>query len=138
MPDQISPSFEHMALEADIKTLAEEVQKHREKPENEAVGGQELLRQAIRSLPSLQAHLPQAVQGASDQSSAKSPLPDYAQNASPEVKLEIEYLLDMAFHHGIVKADAEARKSPDFVLDTFHDALAGKLYPEFQRRGILK
>ena len=93
----------------------------------------EILSQAIRSLPpSASAPDPQR------DFQNKSPLPAYAQNAPAEVKLEIEYLLDVAFHHGIGKADALARKAPAFVLDAFHDALAGKLYPEFQRRGILK
>ena len=135
MPDQSFQSFEHEAIEADIKLLAEEIRKHRETPESKNLAGKELLKQAIRSLPEV------ATQGQPPQpppSSVKSPIPDYAQNAPAEVKLEIEYLLDLAFHHGIAKADAEARKSPNFVLDAFHDALVGKLYPELQRRGMLK
>ena len=132
MPDQ--PQFEHEALEADIKSLAEEIQKHKELPENRGVGGQELLRRAIQSLPPIKTPPPVKT----DEPSRKNPLPDYAQNAPAEVKLEIEYLLDLAFHQGLGKAAAEARKSPDFVQDAFHDALAGKLYPELQKRGILK
>lgn len=130
------PSFEHEALERDIQVLAKEIAKSRELPENRSVGEKELLRQAIRALP-------QTAQTGQPQPQAtppitKSPLPGYAQSAPAEVKLEIEYLLDLAFHQGLAKADAEARKSPDFVLDAFHDALAGRLYPELQRRGILK
>jgi hypothetical protein len=69
---------------------------------------------------------------------ASNPLPDYAQNAAPEVKLEIEYLLDLALRDGLSKALSESEKSPYFVQDAFHDALAGKLYPELQKRGIVK
>ena len=127
-------SFEHEALEADIKALAEEVQKHRELPENKDVNEQELLKKAIRALPPVVS----TAQTKPDEPARKSPLPDYAESASPETKLEIEYLLDLAFHQGIAKAAAEAKKSPDFVQDAFHDALAGKLHPEFQKRGILK
>lgn len=130
MPDQ--PQFEHETLEADIKALAQEVQKRRELPENRGASDQELLKKAIRALPPVSTATEPASQ------SRTSPLPQYAQSASPEVRLEIEYLIDLALHAGIGKAAAEAKKSPDFVQDAFHDALAGKLYPEFQKRGILK
>jgi hypothetical protein len=133
MPDQLSQNFEHKALEADIKVLAAEIRKHIERPETKNMGGEEILKQAIRSFP-VSAPTPKVPVAQTN----ASPLPEYAQSAPAEVKLEIEYLLDMAFHHGLAKADALARKSPPFVLDAFHDALAGKLYPEFQRRGILK
>jgi hypothetical protein len=137
MPDQLSREFEHEVLEADIKALAQEIGRQREKPESGAMSEQELLKQAIRGLPPLgaQAEPPAPPK----QSSSASPLPDYAQSASPEVRLEIEYLVDFAFHQGIAKADAEARKSSDFILDAFHDALSrGKLYTELKKRGILK
>lgn len=133
MLEPTSSSFEHEALEADMKILAREVSRLRETPENKAVGEKELLKQAIASLPSVSVPPP-----APPATTSNSPLPDYAQNAPAEVKLEIEYLIDIAFHHGIAKADVEARKSPAFVLDAFHDSLAGKLYPEMRKRGILK
>ncbi len=135
------PSFEHEAIEKDMQVLAQEIAKSRELPENESVGEKELLRQAIRSLPQMSQPAPAGQPKAVPQAAlptSKSPLPGYAQSAPPEVKLEIEYLLDLAFHHGIARADAEARKSPDFVLDTFHDTLVGKLYPELKKRGMLK
>ena len=69
---------------------------------------------------------------------ANSPLPAYTQNAAPEIKLEIEYLLDLAFRKGIATALTESAKSPYFVQDAFHDALAGRLYPELQKRGLMK
>lgn len=131
MPEPAS-SFEHEALEADIKRLAEEVQKHREAPETKNMAGAELLRRAIRTLPPATGpaapSLPQKSSG---------PLPAYAEDAPDDVKLEIEYLLDVAIHHGISRALAEAKKAPDFVKDAFHDALAGKLYPEMKKRGLL-
>lgn len=133
MPDQIN-SFEH-ALEADIQSLAQEIEKHRERPENREASGQELIKKAIRSLPPV---MTTDAPPAPPKDTDKNPLPTYAQGAPAEVRLEIEYLLDLAFHQGIAKAAAEARKSPDFVQDAFHDALAGRLYPELQRRGILK
>ena len=126
--------FEHEALEADIKSLAQEIKKQKELGENKEMKGEELLRKAIQALP--------PVKNAATQTPAKnkknSPLPAYADDAPAAVRLEIEYLLDLAFHKGIAKAAAEASKSPDFVQDAFHDSLAGRLYPELQRRGILK
>src|SRR5512135_906480 len=135
MSEPTTPSFEHEALEADLKTLAQEVSKQRETPEGKSLGEKELLKEAIKAMPVPSVSVPVPTP---PRNAASSPLPAYAQNAPAEVKLEIEYLLDVAFHHGIAKASAEAQKSPAFVLDAFHDALAGKLYPEMQKRGLLK
>jgi hypothetical protein len=134
MPDELH-SFEHAALDADIKRLALEVQRHQERPEMRGASGQEVLKQSIRSMVQ---STPTDTSGQASAPAIDSPLPAYAQSAPAETKLEIEYLIDMAFHHGIEKANAEAKKSSPFVLDTFHDALVDKLYPEFQKRGILK
>ena len=132
MPD-LTPQFEHAHLEADMERLAAEVKKNQENPEMRGASGQELIKQALKSVGPTPAT---AALQADD--TAQSPLPDYAQSASPEVKLEIEYLIDIAIHHGVMKANASAAKSSPFVLDAFHDALAGKLYPVFQKKGIVK
>ncbi len=133
MAEQSSPSFEHRVLEADIKRLATEVQAHRERADTGHLSDQELIKKSLQSM----APAPSPVQPAS-QPTSTSPLPDYAADASPETKLEIEYLLDMALHHGIEKANSEAKKSSPFIVDAFHDALVTKLYPELQKRGIVK
>lgn len=127
-----SPQFEHKILEADMQKLAAEVLRHKENPEFRSLGDKELLKKSIQSL------VPAPVPQADDKSPSSSPLPAYAQKAPAETKLEIEYLLDLAFHQGIEKANKEAQKSSPFVLDAFHDVLTGKLYSEFQRRGLLK
>lgn len=134
MPDAAS-TFEHQALEEDIKTLAAEIAKNREHPEMRNADEQEIVKNAILAFPKLNtAPAPAAVLP----QKPNSPLPAYAQTATPEVKLEIEYLLDLALHQGLGKALNESQKSPYFVQDAFHDALAGKLYPELQKRGIVK
>jgi hypothetical protein len=135
MPDQV-PSFEHQALEADLKVLAVEVQKNREHPEMRNSSEHEILKNAILAFPKLPP-VSQAA-GGMGQTPSPGPLPAYTQDSSPEVRLEIEYLLDMALHQGLGKALAQSEKSPYFVQDAFHDALAGKLYPELQKRGIVK
>ena len=136
MPDQI-PSFEQ-ALEADLKQLAAEVGRHRESPELKDAGEKEILKQAIRAFPQLNNNQPAQPAAPAATKASSSPLPAYAQNAPAEVKLEIEYLLDLAFRQGISKALDESKQSPYFVQDAFHDALAGKLYPELQKRGYMK
>jgi len=131
MAENLSGDFKLEALEADMRRLAEEIQKHRENPESRALSGQEVVKKSIQSIitpPS--PPTPQQAQGGA--------LPAYAAGAPAETKLEIEYLVDLAFQHGLDKANAEAMKSSPFVMDAFHDALAAKLYPELQRRGILK
>jgi len=143
MPDQI-PSFEN-TLEADVQQLAAEVASQRERPEMKDAAEAELIREAIRAFPTPE-RAPQAApapaapapQNPASGSVFQNPLPAYATNAPAEVKLEIEFLLEKAFRDGIGKALTESKKSPYFVQDAFHDALAGKLYPELQKRGIVK
>ncbi|MDO8664199.1 MAG: hypothetical protein Q7K44_01460 [Candidatus Liptonbacteria bacterium] len=132
MAENLSSDFKLEALEADMKRLAEEIQKHRENPETRSLGGQEVVKRSIQSIitPPPSPPVPQKAQDGA--------LPAYAVGAPAETKLEIEYLVDIAFQHGLDKANAEAMKSSPFVMDAFHDALAAKLYPELQRRGILK
>jgi hypothetical protein len=135
-----SPSFEHQALESDLRTLAAEIGRNRETREGKNVEGVEVVKEAIRAFPATE-HAPvNAVPtpGATNGAASGGPLPAYAKDAPAEVKLEIEYLLDLALHKGVGTAIAESHKSPYFVQDAFHDALAGKLYPELQKRGVVK
>jgi hypothetical protein len=131
MEEQILPTFEHQALENDMKRLVEEIGKHREATETKHLEGEALLKKSIQSFTT-SGNASVAVP-----TDLQNPLPQYVENASPEVKLEVEYLLDIAFHKGILKADREARKTSPFVLDAFHDALVKKLYPQMKERGLL-
>jgi hypothetical protein len=138
MPEE--PSFEYAALEDDMKRLAEQIKSQRERPANETKTERELVREAVSTFPSFQGlrnRVPSTSPAAKTDDS-QSPLPDYAKDAPAEVKLEIEYLCDVALRKGIGTAMSESEKSPYFVQDAFHDALAGKLYPELQKRGIVK
>jgi hypothetical protein len=130
MSDQL-PSFEQ-SIEADMKRLSVEIARNREHPEFKNAGERALVKESLRSFaPTNNQSMPQT-------SASNGPLPDYAAAASPEAKLEIEYLLDVALKQGLGKALTESQKSPYFVQDAFHDALAGRLYPELQRRGLVK
>jgi hypothetical protein len=149
MPDQLS-SFEP-ALEADLQHLAAEVASQRERSEMKGAAEAELIKEAIRAFPASEKGPEAGRTGAQTAGNTsanagnaggasvfQNPLPAYAESAPAEVKLEIEFLLETAFREGLGKALAAAKKSPYFVQDAFHDALAGKLYPELQKRGIVK
>jgi hypothetical protein len=131
MAEQLLPEFEHQALEDDMKQLVAEVGKHKEAPESHGLGGEAILKKSVQSFAVL-GNGPTATP-----TDLQNPLPQYVDNASEEVKLEVEYLLDIAFHQGILKADREARKTNPFVLDAFHDALVKKLYPKMKADGVL-
>ena len=130
------------ALEGDLSRLAEQVRARREQPGMESASEVELIKEAVRAFPeTISVETGKTAVTAAPSappSSAKSPLPAYAQAAPAEVKLEIEYLLDIALRQGLGRAVEESRKSSYFVQDAFHDALAGRLYPELQRRGVVK
>lgn len=130
--------FELKALENDMRRLAEEVATHRENPANREKGDLELLRASIRETPPSGGVVSAPPFPQTPPSHNSSVLPDYAVDASAETKLEIEYLLDTAFRKGIGTANAFAQKASPFVQDAYHDSLAGKLYPELVRRGLLK
>lgn len=132
--------FENIpALEEDIERLSVEVQNYRDKPEMKNASEKELLKEAIRAFPKIEnTNNTSQANVAQQQSSTSSFLPDYAEDAPIESKLEIEYLIDCVFKDGLQKALKEANKSPFFVQDAFHDALVKKLYPELKKRGIVK
>ncbi len=124
-----------------MKTLAAEIHRTQEMKDIKNAEGMDVIKEAIRAFPQLDHGIPDdnGVPAApATPGQAASPLPAYAQNAPAEIKLEIEYLLDIAFQKGIGAALAESAKSPYFVQDAFHDALAGRLYPELQKRGLMK
>jgi len=126
-----------------MRTLAAEIHRTAEMKDVKNAEGLDAVKEAIRAFPQLSHETPggngtPAAATDGTQAFANSPLPAYAQNAAPEVRLEIEYLLDIALQKGVGPALAESAKSPYFVQDAFHDALAGKLYPELQKRGLMK
>jgi hypothetical protein len=122
--------FEHSALELEMKELAAEI-----KERGQAEKGKEAVRSAIQERAGAAAPLP-AGQGAPTPSRSGS-LPKYLDKESPELKLKVEKLLDMAIHKGIKAASNEARNTSPLVMDAFHDALTDKLYGELKSRGLL-
>src|SRR5690348_10452801 len=96
------PSSFETSLEADIRQLAAEIKNQRERPELKNAEEAEIVREAIRAFP--EARPRPAAPPPAPAASSTSPLPAYAQDAPAEVKLEIEYLLDVAFREGLGKA----------------------------------
>ncbi len=135
MAENLPEQSRQEVLEAEIQRLSAEIQKYKELPEAHVLTGQELVKKSIQATvpvptpPSAPAPSPKPAGGK---------LPDYAADAPAEARLEIESLVDMALYHGLDKANAEAMKTSPFIMDAFHDALAAKLYPELQKRGVLK
>lgn len=138
MPEEIkepkieSENFKE-EIESDIKKLAEEINRIKLKAEMNHISEQELIKKSLSALTPI----PKTNQNQT-QNQSSGPLPSYTQSFSPEIKLEIEYLLHMAFNDGIFKALKEAQKSKSpVILDAFHDALTGKLYEELKKRNLL-
>jgi len=118
-------------LESDLDRLADEFAKHKENPEMSGASDREVVKQAIRTMSNLPPAPPQP--SASDDSA----LPAYMATAAPAAKLEVEELVRTAFKDGIAKATNIAQKSNPFILDAFHDTLAGKLHEELKKRKLI-
>ena len=129
-----TPSVEQTPApqESDLDRVASEVAKHRENPELAGASDQELVKQAIRTIGATAAPAPQQTATSDD-----SALPSYMSSAAPAAKLEVEDLVRMAFKDGIAKATSAAAKSNPFILDAFHDTLAGKLHDELKIRKLI-
>jgi hypothetical protein len=128
------PQIKYEAVEADIKKLAEEVKRLKIKAETNHLSEQEIIKKSLSAMTPIS----QVQSQTQKNEPSDKPLPKYTESFSPELQLEIEYLLYTAFTEGIIKALTDAQKSHNpAVLDAFHDALAGKLYEELKQRKIL-
>lgn len=135
MAEQISGEFSHEALESSIERLAKEIRSGvAQTPAErgpEVRTGQESVKRALLSIT------PPAHNNPFPPTPADDPLAKYTAGAPPEIRLEVDYLVDVALHKGVEAALSEAAKTSPYVLDAVHDALVGKLYPELKRRGIV-
>lgn len=124
--------FEYAELEKDIERLAAETkEKAGVTPESQREAVKQTVAKEIYPAGEMPTSKP-------IETSAPSPaLPNYLQNASQEVRLQVERLVDLAWHKGIRAAVKEAEKSGAFFVDALHDALTDKLYNEFKNRGLL-
>jgi len=122
--------FEHSALERDIQRLSQEIREHKVKAP--VASERDLVKSLLQSR--IQSAAPILPASEDDQSSI---LPAYLQKESPEIKLKVEELIDLAFHKGIEESVKEAKKYGPFILDALHDSLTTKLYEELKARKLL-
>ncbi len=129
--EQMEKGPEHLAIEQEIKNLSAEI-----KERGLGDQGKEAVRSIIKEQIPQGTPAPVPTPGAPV--SKSTTLPGYLEKEAPEVKMKVEHLLDLAFHHGIKRAADEAKKMSPLELDAFHDALTDKLYGELKSRGLLK
>lgn len=128
----------HEKLEQDLARVTAEMEKRRERaPE---MSSREVLKQSLAAavpppVVSKEAHegTPLSVPSGF----GKERIPSYLSEETPEVKAEVERLVTLAFAKGLAPAVEEAAKRSPFMLDALHDALADKLLPELEKRGVI-
>lgn len=129
----------HEKLENELQRLSAEIKERQARPETKEFPEREMIKQSLHIFKEEPAGEPVAPAPAAGQQN-DSFLPSYLSggNVEPNVKLEVEKLVDMVFHEGIEKAIREAKRRQPFVADAFHDALVDKLLPVLKERGIIK
>lgn len=136
MSNVINQNFEYKALEADIERLSKEIAEKKKFLEYKDLSHKEIIKQALQ--PAIQQIVVQTQTATGQPSMIQSEiLPDYVQNYSPDVKIQVEKLVDMVFHQGIEKTVKVAGQLNAFILDAFHDALTDKLHEELKKRNII-
>lgn len=137
MPDVNPQNFEHSALEADIERLSKEIAEKKKLSEYKEVSERELIKQSIQPLIKQQSIRPAPTPSQPQKPTEQTIIPDYLKNSPPEIKLQVERLVNSVFHQGIEKTVKEASKAGAFILDALHDALTDKLYEELKRRKLI-
>ena len=140
MIEQNAQNFEHKELEADMQRLSKEILEKRNLPEYKDFSNKEIIKETIRPIIKQDAKLLKPENKTADEEAEKSFLPDYALDFSPEKKLEVEKLIDEVFHKGKLFKAIKNVKNHNYdpnVVDAFHDALAGKLSVELEKRKLI-
>ncbi|MDP3015088.1 MAG: hypothetical protein Q8N28_01600 [bacterium] len=130
-------NFEHSILEADIERLSKEIAEKRNLLEHKNLSERELIKKSLE--PMIRQIPVNNLQPTTDdqQQISNQVLPNYLKDSPLEIKLQVEKLIYLAFHHGIIKVAKEAQKNGGFVLDAFHDALTDKLHEELKKRKLI-
>lgn len=134
--DTNNQNFELNILEADIERLSKEIKEKRDLLENKGISNKELLKQTLSPIIK-QSGPAQPIQPSVQPADDSKFLSDYLKDASPDVKIKVEKLIESAFRHGLTKTVGEAKHFDPFILDAFHDALTDKMYEELKKRGLI-
>lgn len=118
----------------DIEKIGKEVAEKKFAPEVKQYSDQDLVKQAIKPMV-----YPQGKPAPSQAQSSEEDkfLPDYLKDATPQIKNQVEKLLEDTIRNGLASGINEAKKMPPFILDAYHDALTDKLHDELKKRGII-
>ncbi len=119
------------ALEKDISYLSQEIKRRQETAPAPELSPREIVKSVIRE--KIQAQPSPANAGAAQ----PSVLPQYLQEESPEMRLKVEELVELAIHKGIDASIAEAKKHGPYVLDALHDTLTSKMYGELKSKKLI-
>src|SRR3990167_4736006 len=119
-------NMEHGVLEADIEKLSKEIAEKRNLLEHKNLSERELVRKSLEpiikqmSASSQQSDVNGRLSDIPVEDGNNQILPDYLKDSPNEIKIQVEKLIDLVFHQGIMKAVKEAQKTGGFVLDAFH------------------
>ncbi len=120
----------HPALEQEMKELSGKIQGKIEVGRN----GREATREVVGER--IAREIPDFIPKKGELSI--SVLPEYADAVSPELRLEVEKIVDDYWHDGnILKAVNAAAGKGAAVLDLFHDTLTGKMHDALKTEGLL-
>ena len=137
MAEQNTQNFEHQELEADMQRLSREVMEKRNLPEYKDFSNKEIIKETIGQIIKPDTERLK-IENKDIVETEKTFLPDYALELPPEKKLEVEKLIDSLFHEGLKAIDDVRKHNYDAeVVDTFHDALSGKLSDELEKRKLI-
>lgn len=122
-------------LEADIERLSKEVKEKKSQPQFQNFSDKDFVKQSVATtITSSTSNF--SVQQDFDKIEQEV-LPNYMKEASPELKLKVEELVELVFKKGIISAAQEAQKYGPYVVDAFHDAITDKLYEELKKRNLI-
>ena len=138
-------------LEQDIQRVGAKVEQIKEGLESERFEKKEAVKQSVRKLADEDIQketeeISSAKASEDEPSFAKASedekeryFPDYVEekDVDEQTKQIIEALLQLTVDKGILTALRQSKKCSPFIQDVFHDALADKLIPELEKRGIL-
>ena len=128
-------------LEQDLQRVGAKVEQIKEGLESEKFEKKEVVKQSVRKLADedIQKETEKISSAKVSEDEKERYFPDYVEekDVDEQTKQIIEALLQLTVDKGILTALRQSKKYSPFIQDVFHDALADKLIPELEKRGIL-
>ena len=128
-------------LEQNIVKLNPEIKVQMESVESKDLSQKEIVKRSIKATADQIIPEPKTqsqIQDTSSDNDKSDLLPDYLdKNTDLNIKEEVNNLIETFFNEGFESAIKKSKKVDAFIEDAFHDALAEKLIPELNKRGLL-